>query len=473
VEAQVPISLMVPEGPLGACFHSPAQLPFGVVGNDGWQVFIAYTSRERASADELYEHLVRGGARAFLDHIALLPGDRWAAEIIASQREARVTAVLVSKATDRAFYQNEEIAQAIALFRKDPQRHRVVPVYLDGEADPPYGLRSIHALWVPKVGGMAGVAAALLPLVGLGSPGAQRPAPLPGAVRVSPAPPRRSPFRPGMPLYASDFLPGASRRALLQAMSADVDAGANVNLVGERRMGRTSVLNHLYGPLVAEADQVVVRVNFQDDVGTEGHFYGGLLWGIGQCRVGEKTLEPARVRELERVPVAAYAELRRVLRAVRREATPVVLLDEFERCFDSPEGFPVPFFDNLRSLLGGDEHGPYARAVVATRQPLARYFTSRQVTSTLPSYLPVRQMELLTDADVDEALAQESPYRLGPAQREHAARLAGRHPCRVQSAGEAWYRALEGGRDEQWTTVEFARLSEQTCLGAAPYDARA
>jgi hypothetical protein len=58
-----------------------------------------------------------------------------------------VTAVLVSKDTERAVYQNEEIAQAIALshFRKDPERHRVVSVYLDDEADPPYGLRTVQS----------------------------------------------------------------------------------------------------------------------------------------------------------------------------------------------------------------------------------------------------------------------------------------------------------------------------------------
>ena len=408
--------------------------------SSAWHVFIAYPARERAAADGLYAALIREGAVVFLDHQALRPGDSWPAKIAAAQRDARVTAVLVSKNTERAFYQNEEITHAIALFRKDSERHRVVPVYLDDEADPPYGLRTIQGLVAGEAGGMSGVAARLLNLVGLGDQQAGQHASTLGGVRTRAVGPRRSPFRPGMPLYVSDFFPGASRRALLAVIQADVDAGTNVNLVGERRLGRTSLLNHVYGRLVAEAERVVARVNLQDGIANESDFYGAVLWGIGQSSLGADAIGPVRVGELEKTPVAAYTELRQVLRAIRRNTTATVLIDEFERCFELRDGFPLPtFFDNLRSLLGGDEQGPYATAVVATRQPMASYFIDRQVTSTLPGYLPVRRMELLIVADVDEVLAQDSPHRLGPAQRDHAARLADGHPCRLQCAGEAWY----------------------------------
>jgi len=439
-----------------------------LVSDGGWEIFIAYPSPERASATDLHHHLCGAGAHTFVDHRSLRPGDPWVARISAAQREARVTAVLVSNTTSRAFYQQEEIAQAIALFRDDPDRHRVVPVYLDDEVDPPYGLRSIHAIRVAEVGDMAAVAASLLALVRPPEPGARPRQAAPGTVRAVPAPARASPFRPGMPLYATDLLCGASRRALLSTIAADVSGGTNVNLVAERRMGRTSMLNHLSARLFA-AEFVVARVNLQDGVPTDGAFYGAVLWGMGQSPHGEQAITPRRVAELEDVPLATYPELRRVLRALRHATTTVLLLDEFESCFDSPTTYPFPgFFDNLRSILGGDEQGPYARAVVATRDPLASYFARHQLTSTLPSYLPMRRMELLGDGDVDEALAQDSPHALGPAQREEAAHLAARHPCRLQSAGEAWYRALDGGHDGRWAAVEFARLSEQTCIGATP-----
>lgn len=65
----------------------------------------------------------------------------------------------------------------------------------------------------------------------------------------------------------------------------------------------------------------------------------------------------------------SFGELRAALATVRRVAPPVLLIDEFERCFDLPDGFAFPrFFDSLRSLLGGGAHGANARAVVTTRR---------------------------------------------------------------------------------------------------------
>ncbi len=90
-----------------------------------------------------------------------------------------------------------------------------------------------------------------------------------------------------------------------------------------------------------------------------------------------------------------------------------------------------------------------------------------QVTSTLPSYLPVRRLEPLTAADCEEALSQDGPQRLGPTQREHAAAVAERHPCRLQCAGEAWFRALEAGAGRDRVEDEFRDLSDQVCLGAS------
>jgi len=56
--------------------------------------------------------------------------------------------VLVSAKTEEAYYQREEVAAAIDLARKDPDTHRVVPVYLDAASahSLPYGLRIKHGI---------------------------------------------------------------------------------------------------------------------------------------------------------------------------------------------------------------------------------------------------------------------------------------------------------------------------------------
>jgi hypothetical protein len=433
----------------------------------GWDVFVAYPSHERVAADEFYQYLVDGGASVFLDHVVLKLGDPWAARLAEAQNAARITVVLVSRASGPAFYQRDEIARGIGLARKGT--HRVVPVYLDDEADPPYGLLALHAARVSEAGGLAPIAAQVLALLGMApsvaAPAADRA--LPGTARPVPLPPRRSPFRPGMPLYATDRYTADSRRRLLHTVRADITGGTNVNLVGERRMGRTSLLNHVYAGLLVDPGVVVVRVNLQDGVdGAEG-FWGALLWGLVQAPAGARAVTDSRRRGLDDAQASTYHEVRRVLRDVRSETTTVVLVDEFERCFDSLEAFPLPaFFDNVRSMLGGDAYGPYAHAVVATRRPLAEYFVARQVTSVLPTYLPPRELELLSAADAEEILTQPSPHPLSPSQRDQAQAWSGGHPCRLQCAAEAWYRGAEGGRDDGFVKEQFGRLSRQLCIGA-------
>jgi hypothetical protein len=81
-----------------------------------------------------------------------------------------MTIVLVSSRCERAYYQREEIAAAIALARDEKYSHRVVPVYLTGwptdAANVPYGLRSKHGLNAIELGGISGIAQALDELMG-------------------------------------------------------------------------------------------------------------------------------------------------------------------------------------------------------------------------------------------------------------------------------------------------------------------
>lgn len=130
-----------------------------------WDFFIAHAGPDRAAAVELHRLLTAAnGATAFLDAKDLAPGDAWDEVLPWALSRARVTIVLVSPHTERAHYQQEEIAIAIALARETA--HRVVPVYLPG-ADPrkpPYGLRRINHLTVADsdLGPVAGDLLALL-----------------------------------------------------------------------------------------------------------------------------------------------------------------------------------------------------------------------------------------------------------------------------------------------------------------------
>jgi hypothetical protein len=125
--------------------------------------FIAHAGADAARAGELRD-LLQPEVAVFLDRVDLRPGDAWAERLSGAQRETLATVALLSDKVGPAYYLHEEIANAIALSRKDPQAHRLIPVWLDGvPKDPmeiPYGVRSLHALDAAEIG-MAGVAVEL------------------------------------------------------------------------------------------------------------------------------------------------------------------------------------------------------------------------------------------------------------------------------------------------------------------------
>jgi len=113
-----------------------------------WDLFIAHAGPDLALAKQLYA-LVHTQVKTFLDSECVKLGDDWDAMLSGAQSQTLVSVVLVSTNTDKAYYQREEIAAAIAMARKDAESHRVVPIFVgkDGEeAAIPYGLRLKHGI---------------------------------------------------------------------------------------------------------------------------------------------------------------------------------------------------------------------------------------------------------------------------------------------------------------------------------------
>mgnify|MGYP006136950787 FL=1 len=115
-----------------------------------WDIFLSYARADRAQADVLYD-LLASDLHVFLDERSLQPGDDWQRVTPAALRDSPITVVLVSPRVDMAYYANEEIAIAIDLARRYPDRHRVVPVVVEDPDEQrsflPFGLRSKHGLF--------------------------------------------------------------------------------------------------------------------------------------------------------------------------------------------------------------------------------------------------------------------------------------------------------------------------------------
>jgi len=131
-----------------------------------WDVFLAHAGPDLGAALALHD-LLAGSVRVFLAHRSLTPGDDWPTATRLAQERALMTVVLVSSHTDAGHYARAEILAAIALARRNPAAHRIVPVHL-GSADHESALLGLglkHALSATGDGGLAAVAGAIVRLV--------------------------------------------------------------------------------------------------------------------------------------------------------------------------------------------------------------------------------------------------------------------------------------------------------------------
>jgi hypothetical protein len=133
-----------------------------------WDIFIAHASSDRASAEQLYDRLVAGGHRVFLDARTLKPGDFWDLEIPRALETSRMIMVLIASSYESAHYLRAEVAQIITQARTTGSP-RVVPIYIDGPLPPgivpPYGLGVVQAIDARAVGGLGAVAEQVMRLL--------------------------------------------------------------------------------------------------------------------------------------------------------------------------------------------------------------------------------------------------------------------------------------------------------------------
>jgi hypothetical protein len=130
-----------------------------------WDIFISYASRDKQRAQQLFE-LLKPELTVFFDAVSIDPGDRFGERIGEALHGTRITAVLVSINSGKAWYQEAECAHAIELARDAESGKRIVPVYLDGFPQATewnlFGLKILQGLDASGPGGLEEVVARLL-----------------------------------------------------------------------------------------------------------------------------------------------------------------------------------------------------------------------------------------------------------------------------------------------------------------------
>jgi len=289
-----------------------------------------------------------------------------------------------------------------------------------------------------------------------------------------------SPFVVGRPLRAHEPIYG--RDEAFRFLAGQLATFSSANIVGERRMGKTSVLNHLVGRqerlLVSQPDQpplVLACLDLQAGVTSDTRFYGAALREILDRLPASRGVEAHDFQEWrERLyahPEMEYDEFQGALKRLRDVrglcVCPVLIVDEFERLLgvEAQKEFPIPhFFDGLRALITAD----LLAMVIFSCYPLADYFRDPDrpgsLTSTFPGYFTLFRIGPLDDTAADELLLQPSDHTLTLDEAAQAKRWAEGHPCHLQAAGQAWYEARANQHTSGWAQRRFREFREQNCM---------
>jgi hypothetical protein len=167
------------------------------------------------------------------------------------------------------------------------------------------------------------------------------------------------------------------RRRILRELRQMLAAGKNVSLVGDRQIGKSSLLYHLYQTGAEWVSEKTVLYLDLQQVLDEKDFCDEVLEGLGE--------EPGDPRALKRV--------------LRRQPL-VLLLDEVEK-LNRPE-----FAQNLHDLLRALAQGDNLTLAVASYRPLVEVFPPSAPTSPLYSIFIAKRLGPFIPAEARDFLSR-------------------------------------------------------------------
>jgi hypothetical protein len=277
------------------------------------------------------------------------------------------------------------------------------------------------------------------------------------------------------PFYYSGTLKDPQRFAGRQEQVAEIfqaiHGAASVSVVGERQIGKSSLLRYVADPTVKRKNglpperYVFVYFDFQGFSDITPSEFWRLLLGQALPFLGDDTLSS----DVLQVTAQESIELKDVFGLLQsfkqRDKRPVFLLDEFDSAAQNPH-FDVNFFGGLRNL-GNNFPLSFILASRYTLQELQYAhedtFTSPFFNAFRPIYLPAFTPQEVNDL-LDAALAG-SNVTFERDDRNFLRYVSGHHPYLLQLGGYLLFDAHVKARvDHQTVQAQMAARSDQTWL---------
>ncbi len=234
----------------------------------------------------------------------------------------------------------------------------------------------------------------------------------------------------------------------------------NVNLIGDPKTGKSSLLQHIYqtyesrvGTHGRRAEEfVVVYVSLKDGrYRSPDDFYQTIAQKL--LERGVVQANPTLVGALQGVMNGArFSQVMEVWKQVG--VLPVICLDEFEEVLEPGSAFDDHFFDNLRSLSNASQ----LMLVIASRKPLRDY----KMSGYTSEFFNISQTRVIGDFSEAEAgaivaLPGVGQSVLGTEQQTLALTWGKRQPCLLQLAAKCLWDAQQDRRSDAWAKEQFDR----------------
>ncbi|MGK7878472.1 MAG: AAA-like domain-containing protein [Xenococcaceae cyanobacterium] len=286
--------------------------------------------------------------------------------------------------------------------------------------------------------------------------------------------PPSCPFSAGSRIEDLRFFVGRREELDFIASHMTADQPTSINVVGERRIGKSSLLYHFFQTYEQRVqrygknarDYVVICLSLQEaHCQQETSFYQAVAQELlnhiprqvswGRKRVLNNAL---KVSPLNRQTFSQAIKQWKV-----EKVLPVLCLDKIEGLFEYSQEFNNGFYDNLRSLM--DDNA--LMLVVASYQRLDVYSRQHKLTSSffnLGHVLPLRgltEAEALNLVRLPEKNVLGTPAALTPERQKLAQSWGGRHPYLLQLAGLYLWEAQTRNRSDDWGKAQFDEQAQR------------
>ncbi len=243
-------------------------------------------------------------------------------------------------------------------------------------------------------------------------------------------------FDPWSPVTPPSFV---GRDGILKRLHAAVEEGRSVSLVGDWRIGKSSVLK-TYWLQLSNYGRTAQLLNGS---GREGSSPQAFV----ECAIGWK---PGHSPDAAADALAAWARENH-----KPGLAPALLVDEFDKLVHR---FDERFFERLRGMMD------YLSLIVCSRRELDQVYKDLGKTSPFHNRLELRWLGLLEQGAADE-LANRCSAKLSPESLGMVKEWAGRHPFFIQLLGRKLTDSIKFGESfeearEQFIAEGFSRLRE-------------